>query len=86
MKTKILSIVLTVAAIIGLTGCVQYTAPDGTRFTSFLQKSSVEGLRVSPKTGLSVKSAETQGDTEFIRAVYEAGKATAIDAAKTAAK
>lgn len=56
-----------------LTGCVSYVDPSGQRLTTFLQKSAVEGLRVNPKTGLSVKSAETSGDADMIRAIFDAG-------------
>lgn len=65
------------------TGCVSYRDPDGTRFTSFLQKSSVHGLNVS-KSGMRVKDAETQGDGDFLRSLYEAGKAAGAEAAKAA--
>jgi hypothetical protein len=77
---------LALCALIGFgSGCVSYVRDEkGERLHSFLQKSTFEGLRVSPKTGLSIKSAETQGDGDMIRAIYEAGKAAASDAAKAA--
>lgn len=83
MKRK--SIILVGVGLLMFSGCVSYVRDEkGERLTGFLQKSTFEGLRVSPKTGLSVKSAETQGDVEMVRAIYEAGKAAAIEAAKTA--
>lgn len=57
----------------GLQGCVNYYRDEKTEsFTSFLQKSSVQGLRVNKS--LSVKSADSQGDVEMFRAIFEAGK------------
>jgi hypothetical protein len=67
-----------------LSGCAQYTVQkDGsTRLTLFMQKAAFEGLKVSPKTGLSVKVAETQGDAELAHAIASGAAEGAAKGAK----
>lgn len=82
---KLLAISLLIS--IALTGCAQYSVrPDGsTRLTLFMQKAAFEGLKVSPKTGLSVKVAETQGDAELAHAIAAGAAEGAIKGTKKAA-
>lgn len=71
-------------------GCVRFaqTSPDGTKTTllGVLQKSTFEGLRASPKTGLSVKSGETSTDVDALRAIAEGAASGAVSGAAKAAK
>ena len=71
MKKSIL-ILIASTAILLTSGCTMYQGKDE-RFISFFQKTSVEGLKV--KDGLTIKKADTAGDVDMVRALYEAGLA-----------
>lgn len=81
-----IGLVLALLLTLAMVGCARYsTNPDGSQsLTLFMQKAAFEGLKVSPKTGLSVKVAETQGDVDLARAIAEGAAAGAArGAAKT---
>lgn len=78
--------ILLATAITLFTGCAvnNYTSADGTKLKQFifLQKASVDGLRVSPKTGLSIKATDTETQTEAIAAMTEAAVRGAVKGVK----
>lgn len=88
MKTLKFKFALVCVSMFGWVGCaynnysVDKVGTQSLKQWVFLQKANVEGLKVSPKTGFSIKAGDTETQTEVIAAMTEAAVKGAVKGVK----